>query len=69
MHLPRSSYFFAVFGGPPVAQVALSVELAALVVEAVDDLVSDDHADGAKVHGVIFRGIEDRVAAEFRRES
>ncbi len=43
----------AVFRGPPVAQVAVSVELAALIVEAVNDFVTDDHADGAVVHRVI----------------
>ncbi len=37
----------AVVGGPPVPQVAVSVELAALIVEAVNDFVSDDHADRA----------------------
>src|SRR5207344_3473560 len=36
-----------VFGRPPVGEVASGVELAALVVEAVADLVADDRADGA----------------------
>src|ERR1700740_1982657 len=38
---------------PPVAQIAVGVELASLIVEAVNDLVSDDHADGAVVHSII----------------
>src|SRR3984957_4484880 len=41
---------FAVFGGPPVAQIAVCVELAAPIVQAVDDLLSDDQADRAGVH-------------------
>ena len=49
---------FGVVGSPPVAQVAMRVELAALIVEAMDDFVADDHADGAVVHGIIFRWIE-----------
>src|SRR5450755_4573816 len=51
---------FAVFGSPPVPQVSVGVELASLIVEAVDDFVSDDHTDGAVVHGVILGGIEER---------
>src|SRR5690606_5319181 len=39
-----------VLRGPPVTQQALAVRLAALVVEAVDDLVADHAADGAVVH-------------------
>src|ERR1700685_1107083 len=35
-----------VFRSPPVAQVALSVELAPLIVKAVSQFVADDHADG-----------------------
>ena len=38
--------------GPPVVEASLGVELRALVVEAVADLVADDDADGAVVHGV-----------------
>ena len=36
--------------GPPFAQVALAVELRALIVEAVGHFVSDDYADAAVVH-------------------
>jgi hypothetical protein len=43
----------AVVVGPPVAQVAVAVELAALVVEAVPDLVADDGADAAVVDRVV----------------
>src|SRR5215831_919468 len=35
-----------VFRGPPVAQSTLRVVLRTLIVEAVADLVADDHADG-----------------------
>ena len=44
-------------GRPPVAEVALAVELAALVVEAVGELVADDGADVAVVDGVILFGV------------
>ena len=40
-----------VFGSPPVVEVALGVELAAFVVEAVGELVADDGADVAVVDG------------------
>src|ERR1039458_9801553 len=49
-----------VLGGPPVAQIAMSVELAALIVEAVSEFVSDDHADGAVIHGIIHVLLEKR---------
>ena len=42
-----------VAGGPPVAQVAFAVGLAALIVEAVADLVPDHRADRAVVHRVV----------------
>ena len=44
------------------------VELAALVVEAVRDLVADDRADGAVVHGVVGVGVEERRLQDARRE-
>ena len=46
--------------GPPVAQRAVAVELRALVVEAVADLVADDRADAAVVDGVVGVGVEER---------
>ncbi len=41
----------AVFGGLPLAQVAVAVVFRALVVEAVGHFVADDHADAAEVDG------------------
>jgi len=38
---------------PPVREVALEVELAPLVVEAVNDLVADDRSDPAVVVGIV----------------
>src|SRR5207237_10110478 len=46
--------------GPPVAQVALGGELAALVVDAVGHLVADHGAHAAVVHGVVGGGVEER---------
>ena len=42
---------------PPVAEIALGVELLALVVEAVGELVADDTTDVSIIHGVIYFGI------------
>src|SRR5581483_3102986 len=50
----------AVGGRPPVAQVALTVVLASLVVEAVRQLVTDDGADRAVVHRGVTIGIVER---------
>ena len=52
-------------GGPPVAHVALGVELAAHAVEAVRQLVADDGADAADIDReiqarVIHRRLQDR---------
>jgi hypothetical protein len=49
-----------VLRNPPVAEIACSVELAALVVERVADLVADHRADSAVVYGVIGLGVEKR---------
>ena len=52
----------AILGRPPIAQVALAVELRALIVEAVGDFVADDGAHAAVVHGVVrFRIVEGRL--------
>src|SRR5580692_2737823 len=50
----------AVFRSPPVAQVAVSVKLAPLIVEAVSQFVADDHADGAIVHRIIHVLLKER---------
>ena len=68
MHLPRSSYCLPSSAVHQSRRFPLRVELAALIVEAVDDFVSDDHADGAVVHGIIFRGIEKRRLQNSGRE-
>ncbi len=49
-----------IVGGPPVAQHARAVELAALVVEAVGHLVADHHADAAVVDRRIGGRVEER---------
>jgi hypothetical protein len=46
--------------GPPVAQVAVAVALAPLVVEPVADLVADHGADRAVVDRVVRRQVEER---------
>src|SRR5215472_134856 len=45
--------------GPPIAQVALRVELASLVVKPVDDFVADDRADRTVIYGIALLWIEE----------
>src|SRR6516162_7206717 len=55
--------FFKGFGvsrGPPVAEVALGVKLAAFVVEAVGEFVADDYADRSEVGGVFTVIVKER---------
>src|SRR3546814_16398431 len=47
--------------GPPVPQRPVAVEPAALIVEAVTDLVADDRADAAVVGRRLPVGITERV--------
>ena len=57
-----------VLRGPPFAQHAGAVGLAALVVEAVADLVADDAADAAVVHGRVRVRVEKRRLQDRGRE-
>src|SRR5262249_23067402 len=41
------------FLGPPIAQIAIRIELASLVIEAMRHLMSDDRTDRAVVYPVI----------------
>ena len=45
---------------PPIAEIALRVELASLIVEAVAHLVADDGTDASVVHSVVRIGVEER---------
>src|SRR5207237_3253866 len=45
---------------PPVAQIALGIELAPLVVEAMGDLVPDHRAGAAEVNGIVHVGVNVR---------
>ena len=49
-----------VCGGPPVAQRALGIILAALIVETMADFMADDGADAAVIDGRISLGIKKR---------
>src|SRR6185503_14795384 len=53
---------------PPVLEVALGVELAALVVEPVRVFVPDHDADPSEVHGIVHRAIEERRLQDAGRE-
>ncbi len=58
-----------IVGGPPVLQIALRVELAALIVEAVRQLVAHDGADVAVVGRIGGRSCHRRRAAGCRQGS
>src|SRR5699024_1471832 len=53
---------------PPGMQVAVAVELRALVVETVADLVTDDRADRAEIAGGVGVHAEERWAQDRRGE-
>src|SRR5215469_2912506 len=44
---------FYIFWRPPIAKIAIRIVLPSLIVKAVREFVSNDHADGAKIDGVI----------------
>jgi hypothetical protein len=58
----------AVLLGPPVAQVTLAIEAAALVVEGVTDLVPDHRADRTIIGGVVRPGVEERLLQDAGRK-
>ena len=60
MHEARVFVRLRVRLGPPVAQVALLVELAALIVEAVRQFVADHGAGAAVVDGGVAAGLIER---------
>ena len=68
-HAARSSNALRVGRRPPVAQVALRVELAPLIVEAVRQLVADDRAGAAVVHRGVAPSRCRTAAAGCRRGS
>ena len=47
--------------GPPIAKHAVAIELAALVIETVADLVADHGADGPIVHCIVRSHIEEAL--------
>src|ERR1700693_4106071 len=50
---------FGVIGSPPIAQIALRVELPALIVKTVSHFMADSRADAAVVERVIRFGIKE----------
>ena len=68
MQAVRSSNALRSASRPPVAQVAVGVELAALVVEAVGVLVADHDTDRAEVDRVVGAAVEERRLQDSRRE-
>src|SRR5487761_2063310 len=58
-HLGLGGEVLVVFLGPPVAQVAVAIVLAALVVETVADFVADHGTDRAVICGIVGIGVEE----------
>src|SRR5947209_10419672 len=54
--------------GPPVAQIALCIEVAPLIVESVRQLVTDHHPDTAIVDRIIQPLVEERRLQDSCRE-
>src|ERR1035441_780738 len=57
-----------IFDGPPIAQITPSIELAALVVEAMDRFMADHHADRAEVRSVVLAAAKERKLQDAGRE-
>jgi len=53
---------------PPVAEIAIGIELAALVVEPVGEFVTNDRANGAEVQRVISLVVVKRRLQNSRRK-
>ena len=58
-----------VIGRPPVFQIAVRVELRALIVEAVRHFMTDYGADAAVIEGIVRLGVEERRLKNPRREN
>ena len=58
MQLVRSSNCLLIARSPPVAEIPVGIELAALIVETVRQLVPDYGADSAKVQGIVGLVVE-----------
>ncbi len=52
--------FFPILFGPPVAKIALRIELAALIIEAVGKFMADHRTDAAKVDRIVHFLVEKR---------
>ena len=59
----------AVFGRPPICQCAGRIIFAALIVESVADLVTDDETNPAIVHSIISIRIEEWRLQNGRRKN
>src|SRR3954470_14680006 len=53
---------------PPIAQIALRIELPALIVEAMCELMANHGADAAEVYGIVDGLIEERRLQDSRWE-
>src|SRR6185312_13477961 len=52
--------FVAISLRPPVREISFRVELAALIVKAMRELMANDHANAAEVHGIVFPLVKER---------
>src|SRR6185437_11486126 len=58
----------AVGVSPPVAEVAFSIKLAALVVKAMGQFVANDYANAAEVHSSVCSFVKERRLQDSGRE-
>ena len=65
---PSLFVLFGIFGRPPIAQVALHVEFAALVVKVVSEFVTHDGALCAVIDHIVLGGIEVRRLQDSSRK-
>ena len=60
--------FFAVVGGPPVMEVTVAVELPALIVEPMGQLVPNNRPDGSEICCIIRLPVKQRWLQDGRRK-
>ena len=53
----------------PVAEIALGIEFAALVVKAMRQFMANHHSDASEIHGVISLLVEERRLQNSRRKN
>src|SRR5205807_206293 len=61
--------FLCVFQSPPIAEISLGIELAALIVKTVGEFMANHQADSAKIDRIIHIAVEEGGLQDARREN